>query len=264
MKTINKILGIALLAVAVFASCTKEDPYQPGQPSGKYSVCFAGNPSTIVLGLTDNQFEVTVSNPNGDAVTVPLTSWCSKGGVATVPESVTFAAGETEKAITVSLKDLEPFEEYLFKITIPDEYTQAYKVDGGDAEFGVTFYQEDYKPYATGTVYDEFWYEGMVTQDGETPAKIVLEYSELLNKYRLANWLDYGANFVFSWDKEKDEITGDKQATGIVHSSYGMIYAEVVPDNSGFDPEENALYLSLKWTVSAGSFGEYYNVFYFD
>ena len=255
---------MALLAVAVFASCTKEDPYQPGNPSGKYSVCFDGNPDKVVLGLTDTQFEVTVSNPNGDAVTVPLTSWCSKPGLVNVPESVTFASGETEKNIVVALGEMEPFEEYLIKITIPEEYTQAYKKDGGDAEFGATFYQEDYKPFATGTVYDEFWYEDMVTQDGETPAKIVLEYSELLDQYRLANWLDYGADYVFSWDKDKDEIAGNKQATGIVHSSYGMIYAEVVSENSGFDPEENALYFSFEWTVSAGSFGEYYNVFYFD
>lgn len=94
---------------------------------------------------------------------------------------------------------------------------------------------------------------------------MILEYSVLLDQYRIKNWLGFGTNFKFGWDgAQKFKSVAEKQPTGYVHSSYGMISGTLVPADCGYDADENALYLAIKWTVSAGSFGEYYDVFYIE
>ena len=60
----------------------------------------------------------------------------------------------------------------------------------------------------------------------------------------------------------------DKYATGLVHSTHGAITANVV--GASYDHWEagkllevacDAFYFDFKWTVSAGSFGQYPNLF---
>jgi len=115
--------------------------------------------------------------------------------------------------------------------------------------------QEDFKVVHTGTYYDDFWWE----EAWEQP----LEYSELSDTYRLSDLWTPGYGFKFQWDGKSEKVTvlGGKMSTGIVHSTYGLISAEA--QECFYDADDNAIYFPFKWTVSAGSFGVYYNVFYF-
>ena len=254
-------MGLGLCAALVFASCAKETPYSPGNPAGNMDVYFSeDNDATVVMGLSDTEFEVYLERSDaGSAVTIPLTCWCNTEGIATFPETVTFAAGEDLAIITVKVSEaMEPFVEYQFNISIPEEYTQPYKSDSGAPQCGAVFYKEDYKPWATGTLYDDFLWEDYLPDT-------VVERSDMLGYYRIDNWLYLGNNFIFGWDGDQTfKSVVASQPTGYNHPSYGMIYGTVVPAYSYYDEDDDAICIAIKWTVSAGSFGTYYDVFYIE
>ena len=258
MKSLRYIF-IAAVALFALVSCTQEEPFKPGDPTntnGNNIYFSAENAASLVLGLADNSFTVTVERENSsNAVSVPL-KWYSNSTVFSVPSSVDFAAGETSKDITVGFSGADPFVNYVLNISIPEEYTYQYKAQSVYPAFAVTVLQEDFKVIHKGSYYDDFWWEEAWDQD--------LEYSELSDTYRLSNLWTEGAGFTFTWDKSTDKVVvngGNKLSTGIVHSTYGLISAQ--DQGSFYDADDNAIYFPFKWTVSAGSFGTYYNVFYF-
>ena len=258
MKSLRYILFSAA-ALFVLASCVQEDPYTPGNPTntnGNNIYFSADNASTVVLGLTESSFTVKIERESANgAVTVPLKSY-SPSTVFTVPSSVDFAAGETSKDITVQFAGAEPFVNYSLQISLPEEFTYQYKDQNVYPSYAAVVLQEDFKVIHTSNFYDDFW-------TGETWAQN-LEYSELKDTYRFSDLWDYGYGFEFTWDKGTGKVVvngGNKLTTGIVSSSYGMISAQ--DQGSFYDPDDDAIYFLFKWTVSAGSFGNYYNVFYF-
>lgn len=257
MKKYTKIIAIAFALASVLVSCTKSEPYEPGKPAGSKDIYFSvSNPATQVLALSDTEFTVILERSDASAAeTVPLSFWCDVPGAANVPTSVSFAAGQNSVEIPVSLGEMDPFVNYQLNISIPEEYTQPYKGDAGSPQCGMVFYKEDYKTWKTGTLYDDFW-------TGEEWASVI-EYSEMLDQYRLAEWIAPGAKYVFTWDGNQ-KFSGAKQSSGLVDSTYGPVSAQLDSAKTYFDPDENAIYFGFTWTVSAGSFGVYYNVFYID
>jgi len=249
----------ALVALVALVSCTKEDNWKPGDPTNPdgYNVYFStSNPSSYVLGLSDNSITVKVERESGNsAISVPITAFSETQGVFTAPATVEFAAGETSKDIVVKFENADPFVAYSVTLSLPEAYTKPYaQQDGKYPQFSAQVLQEDFKVVATGTYYDDFWYEDSWSQD--------LEYSELTGIYRFSNVWMPGYGFTFMWDKATNKFgLPSKVATGVVHSSYGMISATA--QEFTYNSEENAIYMLFNWTVSAGSFGSYYNVFYF-
>lgn len=249
MKAFYKILGLTLASALVFASCAKEDPYSPGKPAGSEDVYFsADNDNTVILGLDATEFVLYLERTNsGSNATVPVSSWCDTEGIISVPETVTFAAGETIAPLTVKVNNMEPFTNYQMNVSIPEEYTQPYKEETHASQCGFVFYKEDYVPAATCMYYDDFWYE----EEWEE----IIYYSPMLDLYRINAFP--GGSFTFTWDGGSKVAFGNKVAisTGYVHSSYGAITA--TPTSCGYDEENEELVFMFKWTVSAGSFGEY-------
>lgn len=247
-------------------SCSDDDnDYTAGKPAGKYDVSFEEE-GKIALALTDDKFDVTLTRANGDGeLTVPV-EVVEKPDFMTVPSSVTFAAGETEKSIEITIgEDMENFVDYALRLRVPEEYTQPYVEDAGSPQLNIIVLKEDYKPYALG----EFTENVLFGQSWEQ----LLEYSEIMDMYRLPNLIASGTHFLFKWNgKSGDDselffcdATGkkiEKYASGYVHPSYGMIYANFLYANwTGFDADENAFYFPLEFTVSAGSFGKNYDTF---
>ncbi len=258
MKSLRYIL-ISTVALFALVSCVQdEDTYKPGNPTntnGNNIYFSAENAASLVLGLADNSFTVTIERENAsNAVSVPL-KWYSPSEIFDVPSNVDFAVGETSKEITIVFSGAEPFVNYTLNITIPEEYTYPYKDQTVYPSYAVTMLQEDYKVVHTGSYYDDFW-------SGETWEQ-PLEYSELLGTYRLSNVWTEGHGFTFKWDGKSEEVTvvESKIATGLVYDSYGAISA--TPQECFYDADDNAIYFPFEWTVSAGTFGVYYNVFYF-
>lgn len=248
MKAFYKILGLTLASALVFASCAKEDPYSPGKPAGSEDVFFsADNDNTVILDLDATEFVLYLERTNsGSNATVPVSSWCDTEGIISVPETVTFAAGETIAPLTVKVNNMEPFTNYQMNVSIPEEFTQPYKGETHAPQCGFVFYKEDYAPAATCMYYDDFWYQDEWEE--------VIYYSPMLEMYRINAFP--GGSFTFTWDGSKVAY-GNKVAisTGYVDSRYGAVTA--TPTSCAYDAKNDKFTFNFKWTVSAGSFGEY-------
>lgn len=274
MKNISKTLILPLLAVAVvFCSCSDDDDWSAGKQTNAEGINVylpATENTEIALSPTDNSFTVTVARSDASGeLTVPLVTSNANGydkdgnSLFSVPESVTFADGEKEKEITVSCSDvMDMFKTYRLTISVPEEYTKPY----ADSEENLprtelNVIKEDYKAVASGKYYADFWAD----DDGtpyEEPA--TLEYSEIKKMYRVKNVI-FGQTFTFSLaDDNSIEFGDSKYATGYVHPSYGDIYISPSENDeykSYYDPDTKSYYFGFEYTVSAGSFGDYYEWF---
>jgi hypothetical protein len=151
----------------------------------------------------------------------------------------------------------------MLSLSIPEEYTHQYDVESGSPKFLMTIIKEDYKPAATG-VYNNWYYE----QEWEQ----VLEYSEVLDLYRLTDVIYEGTSFYFYWKVAEDgsqkcyftDSKGtkvDSFFSGIVHSTYGHVNCNVLYENAMGMLQQNVFYFPFQWVVSAGSFGAGYDTY---
>ena len=265
---LNKIFLFGAIGLSVMlASCSDDDDdYQKGAPAGTYDVFFVDE-ENVVLGPDANEFTVTIARANGNGeLTVPLTARCAD--VFNVPSSITFADGEDEKEFTVTVNDnIEWFKTYPFVITIPDDFMNPYDEDAGTPRCNISVIKEDYKLFATAVFSDPVFYQQAWPQE--------IEYSELLDMYRMPDCFVNGTPWYFKWpnrtwnsddttqkgfyfcDETGKEVT--EWLTGYIHSRYGAVSAEFLPDYwYGWDPADEALYFVLTIKVSAGSFGTNY------
>lgn len=254
------------LAVAALAACDKSVPYEPGAPmdeNGPNVYFSAYNNSDVTLASDATEFEVAVLRDDATAaLSVPLKSVCVIDGIFTAPETVEFAAGEDSVVVKVQVGDVEMFTDYQITLTVPEEYTHAYAVTEVGPTYIANVVKEDYVPYANGLYYDIFWAEAYYEK--------VLEYSALRDEYRISDpWLTGATDITFTWDGTEKVVPGSASyATGLYHPSYGGITANVVnaayvtyPAGSLMDVDCNVFQFNFGWTVSAGSFGEYPNLF---
>lgn len=265
---LNKLFllaGVAMLSFGM-SSCSDDDDYTPGAPSGKYDVSFANEEAKVVLSLDDATFTVDVTRANGDGeLTVPV-EVLQKPDFFTVPQSITFAAGETEKTLEIAIAEgMENFVDYNLRLRIPEAYTQAYKEDAGSPMLNMTVLKEDFKPWAEGVFRENILFGQAWNQ--------TLEYSEIKDIYRLPDLIASGTPFLFKWNGKADDESelyfcdseGKKianQASGFVHKTYGMIIANFLYNVwMGFDSAEQTFYFPIEFTVSAGSFGTNYDTF---
>ena len=263
---INKIFlfaAVALMGTTV-VSCGDDDDFEPGKPAGSNNVYFVDE-ADQALELTASSFTITVGRADGgSALSIPLKK-VQVASVFTVPETVDFAAGETEKEVTIGMSsDAAPFTDYTLRLAIPEEYTNPYIQQDNVPELSIRVHKEDYKDYAEVVYYDDFWYEEAWDD--------VLQYSETLDLYRIAPWeagywiylkIKKGESIAVC-DNTGKEFTG-ANATGLDHPSYGAVYCtwDKTGGFSGYVADEDTYYILYKWTVAAGSFGSYYNTIKF-
>lgn len=263
---INKIFLFAAMALmgAGFVSCSDDDDFEPGKPAGSNNVYFVDE-ADQALDLTASSFTITVGRSDASgSLSVPLNQ-VQVSSVFSVPASVEFAAGETEKVVTIGMSaDAEPFTDYTLRLAIPEEYTNPYIQQDNVPEMNIRVHKEDYKDYAVVEYYDDFWYEEAWDD--------VIQYSATLDLYRIAPFeagywmymkIKEGESITIC-DNTGKEYTG-ATATGLYHSTYGYISAtwDKTSGFSGYVADEDTYYILYKWTVSAGSFGSYYNTIKF-
>jgi hypothetical protein len=266
----NKIFllaGIALMSVFA-TSCSDDDDYTAGKETGAYNVYFKGE-SNLTMNLTDMSFDITVarSNKNGE-LTVPIKKIRVPDCFTNIPESVTFANGDSVKTITVNVTDsMKPFVSYILDLQIPEEYTNQYKTQTVYPALNMNIHKEDYKPFAKVSYYYGFF---------DATDNVDVEYSKYMDLFRFKNLVATGYDFYFYWDQVKDSTSVFKVTdangneltsafeSGYVHAKYGMVSATW--DNTqftGYDPKDDTFYVPYTWTVSAGSFGTAYDTFKF-
>ncbi len=258
----NSYIALAVLALG-FSACTDECGYTPAKPSAVETNDYyfdATQPASDLLGLTDTEYTVTVERVNAaEEETISIYAVADEE-IFTVPANVTFAAGEKTANIVIGLSEkMEPFKNYKLELSLPMEIINPYKTDNNSVCV-VTLMKEDYKPYAKG-IYT--WNFLGISYYQE------IEYSELLNKYRMiapfstpasayvsaGYGAEQGDNVVFTINEETGKITLDNATilSGLIHPSYGSVTANFEAGAI----QDGVLLFQYKWTVAAGSFGSY-------
>lgn len=281
---LNRFFILSLLTTGlVLSSCKDNENYQWGEPAGENTVSFVGE-QNLVLDFTATDFNVNLMRVNkGDlpALKVPIQVLDAPEFVTVDPEAV-FAEGDTTATIKVKIGEgMKAFTDYKLSLMFDQKYTNPY-VDSLDVDlrprYNVTFLKEDYKLYATGTFLDQVLY-------GDE-WEVAIEYSEMLDLYRVPDAMNEGTAWYFKWngpDAEEQEfyftdsegqkascnVGGDEYYgffSGVISAKYGNIFATVLDGYPcGFfeDDEDGPYFLfPLEFQVPAGSFGANFEYIY--
>ena len=275
---INKLFafGTLLLASLAFTACDDDDDYAPGQPAGQSNVTFEDD-GAIVVAKTATNFDIKLNrHSTGDAQTVSIEKANVPEGWE-VPESASFAAGDSIASITVTLgSDMALNTSYPFEIHVANEYANPYKNQAQSSVYGTTVTKEDYETFATGTYDEEFFF------GAQWP--VTIEYSPALDIFRIKSMFgpagEDGYNFFFKWNQKTDATQefsmvssnggqATRVPTGFTYSSYGMVNvtwaaktndpAKATDSNEqfgGYYAAGNMFVLPFTHRVSAGSFGD--------
>ena len=286
-----KFALVSLALVLGFTACNKNDyDYEPGKEAATDNLAlYFADEENLTLALTDNEVDITLNRVDTVSglpeLTVPLIV-NSAPDFVTVPDRVTFAAGEDKTTVKLTIGEgMEPFVKYLVKISIPEEYTQPYDASTGSPVYNFTILKEDWDIIADGVFTSTVAIKGSWEQ--------ALEYSEYMNIYRFPDMWAEGTHVYFHYDGKvevTEEVSEDKDTTyvkddfyftdangkhvvkfgtGYIHPSYGELMANINEDypmgyDEGTDEEGqpvNEFYWVWKITVSAGSFGENYQYY---
>lgn len=267
MKLLNKFrFGILLTSMSVLlmaTACEDEITRDPSPESNAMSanVYFAStNKASIVIGVEATNFDITIAREKTTAAqTVKLKTESSFGDMFTVPESVTFAAGEAQKVITITCGEMELMTSYHFSIEIDGNETKPYVAQTVYPRMEVNVLKEDFEPYANGLYWNLFFAPG----DDYISWPLTLEYSAISTTYRLKDTWGYaGYGITFKWDGGSSVTMGGTVSgsykvnkTGYVHSKYGMVSAYF--GACTYNSATKEFTFPIDWRVAAGSFGPY-------
>lgn len=265
MKLFNKLALVATIAAGIgLTSCQEELTYEVGAPAAKDSavVYFANDYNDVVLSISDSTILLDVARHTTEAATYKLDVTLEEGigNAIVVPTSVTFDEGDLDTTIAVTVGEIELMKYYTVKIAIDEAWVNPYAA-GENTVVAFDIMREDYAPYAVGTYVDYFLY------GPEYPYEKVLEYSPALETYRMKDCWDLGTTevFTFKWDGGENIALGTSALkTGYNHPSYGMVSANYLTAQVMTQDNLVQFVFNIKWTVSAGSFGEYPNLFIFE
>lgn len=287
-----KFALVSLALVLGFTACNKNDyEYEPGKATSNNKALYFDDEENVTMALTDNEVTITLNRVDTVSglpeLTVPLIV-NSAPDFVTVPKSVTFAAGKDKADVKLAIGEgMKPFVTYMVKISIPEEYTQAYAADAGSPVYCFNILKEDWATIANGKFTSTVLWK-------ETLEK-TLEYSEYMDLYRFPDLIVEGTNVYFYFNEEevteKTEAGTDttyvkqdfyftdangkhitKFSTGYFHPTYGEVSATILEDyDMGYEEfiseETEELVMRFFWpweiTVAAGSFGaayQYYRV----
>ena len=250
----KQILFLAF-AAAAFAACEKPAAYEPGAPmdlNGPNVYFSNDNSNDLVLPADVNTFEVKLCREDAtEALTVPLVASCGAEGAFEVPETIKFEAGEAEVLLTVSTGEkFQMFKEYQLSISIPENYTHAYKPQEVSPNFMVTILQEDFVPYAKGMYLCSFCQYAA----GWGAWEQVLEYSAITDTFRFSDLWQPGTYMTFQWDKAETVTvpTGTAFSIGL-NAGYGVISAYPLEGEYDVDTQTLVIYVDM---VDSSSWGD--------
>lgn len=255
----KKHILMMALAAAAFAACEKPVAYEPGVPmdlDGPNVYFSNDNAIDHVLPSDVNTIEVEICREDAtDALTLPLIASCGADGAFVVPETVEFASGEKSAVITVSTGEkFEMFKEYVLTLSVPEEYTHAYKPQDVAPNLMLTILQEDYVPYAKGMYLCEFC-EAML---GWPAWEQILEYSAITDTFRFSGlWNKPTLYMTFQWDKAETVTVSGSFPIGL-SAGYGMISA--IPIEGEYDSTAQTLKILVEMYDSS-TWGEFYQTF---
>lgn len=222
------------------------------------SVYIPEQTSSFVFGNADN-IDVPVlvqRNTTKGEQTVALQYTFPNTGVKEAPAAVTFKDGQDKATVVYKLvsDSIKGFTNYVLEVKVADGTYNPYKVVSGTFSRNFTVVKEDYQQKQAGQMTDNFW--------NEASFAAVLEASPSAPYHRIREaWGAGSADIVFTINADNSiSFVKTEIATGLKHPSYGAVTA-TPQAGSKFDPTDNSYHFVFKYTVSAGSFGVYTNVF---
>lgn len=270
MKTI-KLFMITCIVALGFAACSDDDDVTVGARTNADSVnVVVVTGPNVVLPSTATSFDITLQrNKDNGAISVPLSFNTGAAGIFTGPAKVDFASGELEKTITVNVSEsIKMFQDYFLEVVVDENYTKQYAVStgmSGASRALLTIVKEDYKVAKKGMYHSE-WLKG------EEPAE--LEYSEILDAYRFNKQTSGAFTYVFTLGEAGEDGTqpityddsfitsGSATSEDWADSTYGIMTMKgSTAERSYYDPATKTYWFDIKFTVAAGSFGNYYDKF---
>lgn len=242
MKNLFKYAFALVAGALLLSACTDEYEYTPSDAyQGLY---ITGEQDTYQFTPADESqsFTVKVVRPQGGAAeTYPLTS---DNELFTLPESVTFEAGQTEAEITVTCA-LEAGQEEVLVISLPEgTYDETYFSGNFVISVKCDYVWED---AGVAEYTSPFW---------EMQKVVSIRHAVGTNMYELVDVFRAGYNLQFTLDDDynADEIPA-VQNCGFTYASYGQVGMEFDPAyGSQFVNEGSSFAFSVFWFVSAGYF----------
>lgn len=249
MKKINLILG-ALVCMFAFSACTEEVEYTPALPEAVKGVYFPETSATIQLVAGQTSFDVNVCRVNAaeaQDVVINVTSTDSVG-VLTVPNQVSFNAGDSVATLTIACDLLKKSPSATLNYQLAIDGASTYEM--GSMALTVKLPEWTSLGYAE---YTEDIMASLFSIQNLTYQVEVLQHNEETGRYRLVN--PYGEVYPYNvpgdWDASKDyylEINAsdpqgvyiEEQALGL-DWGYGMTYVYSMAANymaGGYSLEE--------------------------
>lgn len=260
MKWFNKSYIVALAAVLSFSACDYEDDYTPGVAAGADTVYFESPVQEVVFNAASKDIPVVLKRADATAEkTYEIKAVCDSASYFEVPASVTFAAGEAEKTITVKATESLPMNvEVMLELRLDGNASvNAYAQKMPVASLVVL--KEDYEVVSHGVFTSEF-----LEDSGET----VLQYSPQLDTYRFVNPYGSDVDVVFKYNAETHlgKSVSAQLFSGYTHPEYGKIFLKPVALASGanikYDEAAKLWTIKFAWVLSNGmSYGNLTDTF---
>ncbi len=254
MKNIILTLG-AVIAGLSLLSCSRSG-YEPGPEDLEDcpDVYFDGGQSAEYAfdQTEDIELSFTVSRyDTSESFVIPLEISGPENIIQVTP--LVFTMGEKSAKITVRVVSLlEIQKEYAFTISIPaPEYAPYYGLNETSVTFSVI--REDYEKVNSGTFHSELL--------AMSSNKVSLEYSEILDKYRIVSpWGRNSGDIIFAWDGESEEVTFEEDdmfyIEQITDSMSGSVYAAYAqPEEAAYDPSDKTFTFNFWYAIPSA--GEY-------
>ena len=253
MKKIFKYAYVALagLLAMTATSCTEEYEYDGvgEQDPGAFISAVA---TTVKYAAEDEQIlKFTLQRTDSEAAeNISLTCDNSK---FQVPASVSFAAGESKKIVSVPFNITGGTTEQV-TVSVAKESATVY----GVSELTFTITRDFVWLYVGEGVYTSWlfgssWSQPVYRGDGT-------------QLYKLTDCIAKGYDIQFELTEDGQHLAKAiaKQETGYVHSSYGMVSIQsgVDANKNPYDivRDDNIIKLPVSYVVNAGSFGTNYDV----
>ena len=252
MKKTFKYAYIALAGMMTISLTSCIDKYEyDGVGEQDPGAFISADATTLKYAAEDEQIlTFTLQRTNSDAAeNISLTCDNSK---FQVPSSVSFAAGESKKSVSVPFSILGGTTENV-TISVAQESATVYGVS--QMIFNITrdfVWEYLGEGVFTCWLFGESWPQPVYRGEGT-------------QLYKLKDCIAEGFDIEFELTEDGQHLAKAiaTQQTGYVHPSYGMISVTSGVDENGnpydIEREDNIIYLPTKYIVSAGSFGTDYD-----
>jgi len=259
MKNLFQLIILGLVAIFGFYSCdqTAERALYDETAAAGYS--FQQKTISAEFASEDNGlYKIQVSRTNAaQAATVPLTLTETTGNFTLVSPSAAFNAGDFTSTVSIKyvLTNLNPATLYNITLKLPVDQRSF----GSDSILTIQGRMRlSWSKYGSGVFLSEFFSDEEWRQD-------LYQCNEVASMYYLKDCYYKGYDLRFTLNAD-NSITYATQAMGYNHPTYLMTSWAMPAATATTQPfkEGKKFYFVPRFTVSAGSFGQFLEVFTLD